>query len=76
MGSGNQYFVILQPHAMAKDSVLLMELATVINHFLERIARLYVMSSLRVMIMVIAMMLGLANVMKDFTVTIAQGPKS
>ena len=30
------------------------------------------MSSLRVMIMVIAMMLGLANAMKDFTVTIAQ----
>ena len=30
------------------------------------------MSSLRVMIMVIAMMLGLANVMKGFTVTIAQ----
>ena len=30
------------------------------------------MNSLRVMIMVIAMMLGLANVMKGFTVTIAQ----
>jgi hypothetical protein len=30
------------------------------------------MNSLRVMIMVIALMLGLANVMKGFTVTIAQ----
>jgi len=30
------------------------------------------MSSLRVMIMVIAMMLELANVMKAFTVTVAQ----